>query len=548
MSGAAGWHTASPGLLDEDAVIAWIAARRAARRISAPLLLCAASFAPPPAKAQEVAAPRCPAAESVDSCLTRALSIADTAFRRPDTEGGDVGIGRTALTRPLQLLQDVCDRGLGDGCYFRGRFLFATPSLFQSDTAIDAVARNAAALFRSGCVAARPSGAACNSAGDAFRLGIGLASDPDSALAYYHRGCQLGHPTACSGEAARLAERPEMGPGRFEIAYRQSVRACEMGSPSACGSAAAYRAARLAATPPGLRGTQGFLRQRAELLNEHRRICNAGRGLLASCAALGAMYSDPRFGVVHRDSSTRYYNLGCTGTTRSVRGRPRPGGRLGSGQACGGLAALALATTPPDSAAAHSLYGTGCELFDAESCVGSGQTLRPDAQGGSGTDAKLHQFVSACIALEASSAGCEAAGATFARELGDTAQAKRFYRRACDLGNGLGCVALGTLERGPQGDSAAVQTYYRRGCVLGAGSACVGLAQVLLDRFADDERAERLMRHGCQLGSAAGCWRAMLAFIQAGDEENSAVYRTAACRLSRAYCKRSNSAGVEPEP
>jgi TPR repeat protein len=314
-----------------------------------------------------------------------------------------------------------------------------------------------------------------------------------------------------------------------------------MGSPSACSNAAADRTARLAATPPGLRATQSFLRQRTELLKEHRKICNAGQGLLPSCAALGAMFSDPRLGVANRDSARHYYRLGCIGTTLGVRGMPRPGGPLGVGEACRGLADLALAANPLDTAIAHRLYRIGCELFDAESCVARGRTLPT-------TDEKLYQFVSACIALEASAAGCEAAGAAFERELGDTTQAKRFYRRACDLGNGPGCSAAGRVEQGARGDSAAVLRYYRQGCMLGAGSACVGLGEVLAERFDDHARAERLMRRGCELGSAAGCWRAMLAFIQAGDEENSAVYRTAACRLSRAYCKRANSAGVEPEP
>jgi TPR repeat protein len=281
--------------------------------------------------------------------------------------------------------------------------------------------------------------------------------------------------------------------------------------------------------------------ERAEIVAEQRRLCRAQRAQLSACAELGDLFADPALGLANPDSARSYYELGCRG-----QGQASARQWLGVGPACRGLAALALATRS-DTAAAARFYGIGCALFDMDACVEQGR-LAQRAGASADETHPLYLFVSACVAPQPSGAGCEAAGKTFLEAQSDTAQAKRFYRTACELGNGLGCVALGTLERGPRGDSAAVLKYYRRGCGYGAGWACVKLGEVIAERFEDRERAERLVRRGCDLGSAAACWRAMQGAIAAGDEENAAVYRASACRLNRRdYCKRGVGTSEEPD-
>lgn len=485
-----------------------------------------------PAAAQDAGAPGCAADETADACLVRALSTADSAFRHAARDG-DLGMADRDVVPTVQLLRDVCGRGMGDGCYFAGRVLLTRFSMFEWEAArVDSVRNESAALFRAGCLiapgnGARPSGAACSSLGDAFGFGIGLKIDADSAIAYYHRGCSLGDATACAREAGHLASRPEYGPERPVVARRLSLLACELGSPGGCASVAAYRTSRLAETPPERRQSPAFVRERTWLVGENRRLC--GEGVLTACAELGRILSDRRFGIASDDSARHYYRLGCRGEGES--------GWIGVGMACRGAAALALVRNPPDTAEAMEFYRIGCVLFDADSCADLGRMPRLASDSSGSTYARLDLFMSACMATTPSSAGCRSAGGVFERELADTAQARSFYGRACELADGQGCGRMAVLADSVHDDDQTALKYYRRGCGLRHGSSCTGLAALLAGEHGDQARADRLYALGCELGDAGGCWHAMLARRRAGDEVQEGLVRARACRLDRSFCK-----------
>ncbi|MET0398177.1 MAG: hypothetical protein ABW277_15355 [Longimicrobiaceae bacterium] len=514
--------------LPATSAVAWM-------RVALLVLACVASAVrPPPAGAQGAPRSHCPAAEAAESCLLRALG---DAHERLSTATDGLVWADSALL----LLQDVCDRGQADGCYFAGRLLLTRVSWFAKDEPkVGPALEEAAPLFRRGCVSTRPpSAAACNSLGDALEFGMGVPVDADSAIVYYHLGCRLGDPTACSREAARLGKNPELGPDRSAIAERQSLLACRMGSSGGCGSVASFQAERLARIATSQGRTPSFLRQRDEMLDTHRRLCRSGAGLLTSCAELGAVFSDPRLGVVSGDSARRYYEFGC-------RGRALYGSWLGVGTACRGLAGLALAQSPPNTKDALKFYRIGCELSDSDSCANLGRMPHPEDGSVAGTFASLYLFVKACMAATPSSAGCEAAGGVFERELADSARARTFYRTACELGSGQGCGRLAVLADSVHDDAQTALKYYRRGCGLRHGSSCTDLAALLARDHGDQARADRLYALGCELGDAGGCWNAMLARRRAGDEVQEGLIRARACRLDRSFCKNNDLRLDEP--
>jgi hypothetical protein len=492
-----------------------------------------------PARAQTAAAlERCGADEAAEACLRRALDVAP-AVR--DAGGG----GAARLRGAIELLRDVCERGIGDGCYFAGRLILTSIPERADSVQFGKAQDEAAGLFRAGCDprrSARPSGGACDSAGDAFAFGLGAVTpDADSAYAYYQRGCALGNATACSREAAHLAERPEHGPDRAAMAEEHATAACREKSASGCVQAAAARLERLRRLSPGRRATERRT-EAAAALGELRDYCREGEGLLAACTTLGAAYADAPAGVAaSADSARRYYLLGCRGRG----GGERDGEWLGDGAACRGAAGLALAASPPDTTRAMRFYILGCVLFDADACAGQGRLLPLALEPAGEAYRRLILYATACVAARPSSAGCHAAGESFETELSDTVRARAFYTLACRRGDAAGCGAAARLAAG----YADGVKFYRLGCVLRGAAACLGLAEALQEGFGDATRAGALTERACELGSAEGCWSAMLVLSQArvpgpggardlDRQEREGWYRAAACRLDRSYCKR----------
>lgn len=527
---------------------------RGAARGTAFLVCLLAAAAPLSLRAQRSAPlARCGPRERPEQCLRRAVDAATShtasrAAARSAARGGGPAELPPGL---LPLLKDVCARGVGDGCYLAGRLLLTSESdaeaelvsLLQdyaTDPRLLATQLHAADLFRAGCEPAtgRASAAACWSAGDAFAFGMGPPTDPewstaaprfdaDSAFAYYRRGCALGNATACSREAALIAERTELGPLRAEAAERRSAEACRRDSPSGCIQAAAYTLERVRRVPP-TRRTPAHRRESRAALAELRRTCRDG--LLPACTRLGAAYADGTLGV-DADSSRHYYRLGCPGPGSA-------GGWLGHGAACRELAALALAGGRRDTAEALRLYETGCRLFDPAACVEQGRLAPRTGDAEKDAFDRIALFAIACVTARPSGAACRATGEAFRRDLGDTVRAADFFRRACRLADAGGCLALGVVEDSLRRRPGAALKPYRLACELGDGGGCAGLSRLLRDVYRDGGRADRLLERGCGVGHAPACWELALRRDELADEEEVARLRAAACRFDRGYCKR----------
>jgi|GEM_PF-2575036 len=515
----------APGSVRRRAVAGWVLA-----------LLAAGTAVPAPAQARPVGS-ACMRGERLEACYRRALEAA-----RPALRGQKGGAPAAAIPAALAQLREVCGAGLGDACFFAGRLLVT----LAPDTAAARAADDAAALYRRGCDAASPSGAACTGAGERHAMRPAPAGvEADSALFYYRRGCALGSATGCSRQAARLRRHPELGPDRDRWSEEASGGACTRGSPGGCAQALVHRQERLERVPEAGRRSAAWRASRDGLLREYRGLC--AQGNLASCASLGRIYLEGSLGVAASpDTARAYAAAACRGAAPdTARG---PAGWLGDGRGCATLGALAMRARPPEWGDAIRYYGVGCRLGETDACVELALVSPRTGPSSLTFSGRLFLFLTACA--QESSRGCERAGDSYEHDpvAPDTARAAVFYRQACDRAWAEGCMQMARLAWEAREDTAGALKYYRRGCELGSGAACVELAGVLARHYDDTARAGLLLGRGCELGSAAGCWRLMSTFAQARDEEKAGLYRAAACRLQREYCKAAAGADVEARP
>lgn len=476
-------------------------------------------------------------------CLRRGLEMADSVFKaHPD----EAVTGR--IDPALSLLRQACTRGLGDGCYFAGRILPSTVPDTASDVAIHEKHAESLRLFVRGCHAARPSGDACNGAGNAFAFALGTPVDEDSAAVYFRLGCALRNATACFRDGYFIATRRELGPRALELAEVRNRLACQLGSPGGCGNAAWYTEQRLRSIPNDQRGSTRFRRGLDSVRAGYAVACAAGQ--LFGCNNIGWLIQPGGLAYTQdADSARWYYTQACEGIREDsasaipleedVSAIP-----LGYGSACYSLGRLALEREPPDSATARRLITHGCQLFDDDACVVLGH-MNQKVRSSPEYYANIFLFAAACIARNGY--GCDNLGWAFQHDplLMNPARAEEFYLRACELDHANGCNNLGVLRQGPLKHArSASQTRvrdaikaYRRGCELNSQLACVNLGMLIDRRFGDLERAGPLFEQACANGSGRGCWERVLVAHRLDDLAPQGIFRTQACRLDARYCK-----------
>jgi TPR repeat protein len=505
---------------------------RTDRRVTgwAPLAALAVALVVGPASAAAQlpgADPACSGA-AAERCYLEGLAQARTALSQEDPRGA-------GLRAPVELLLGACGGGVGDGCYLAARLTETSAEADPDDyDAMAAAAARAVHLFSAGCVATpRPSGAGCTAAG------FHHAERPrethlDSALFFLERGCALEEPASCY----RLAELHDewLNPGvpRSRAATQRIQAACDAGSPGACLSAARRREQPLAHASPARRATATFRRERDAVRRAYAAACTADS--LAGCTAVGALHAEGRMGLpVNPDSARHYLEPACKG---------RPEARvLGYGSAChylgrmlAGLGPGPADTLPPaatrvDTARAVEFLRQGCTLLDFNACADLAyHGYRMGAE-----PAATALFRARTLCDEGRGVACRVAGVLGREAVTDDPQeAERSLRRACLLDDGRGCRELGQAM---EADSA--RKYLRRACVLGDGAGCRMFADLGASVDLTPTSAQTaLLARACALGDAEGCWRLMEGARTDGREVEEGEYRTRACRLDPAYCKR----------
>ena len=116
-------------------------------------------------------------------------------------------------------------------------------------------------------------------------------------------------------------------------------------------------------------------------------------------------------------------------------------------------------------------------------------------------------------------------------------QAAIFYKKSCDLDEGLGCAKLGILimqGRGVGKDGRMAQEIFEKGCALGSGSACTqasGLYGLGTDNAREDvDKCRLFAAKACNLNDAVGCNVAGIVYARIDAAKSLAYYRKA-CRL-----------------
>lgn len=471
--------------------------------------------------------PSCTAGTAAERCYREGLRQAQAAFAARDTTPAR----RRGAAR---LLLGACGGGVGDGCYIAARLTEADAEMAADDTLQQAAAARAVLLFSLGCRAAAPSGAACTTAGFHY------ADRPrhtylDSALFFLRRGCEEGEPSACYRAAELLDDWMTPGAPRSRLATARIQAACEAGSPGACLAAARRAEERLAGESAARRATPTSRRERDGIRRAYGRAC--GDSLPAGCTALGVLHATGSLGFpVAPDSALHYLVPTCDGDpARGVVGHGpacRALGRMAAGLGPGSGEAEPHDSVQVDTALALERLEQACVLLDADACgdlaYHGHQMLRLD-----GVEA-FFRAANAC--REGSGHACRVAGRLAAEgHADDQADAERYLRQACALGDAEGCGARAGIGMEP----GVEFKYLRRACTLGDAGGCQLLAMWVPAAAQSAQPYGGLLARACALGSAAGCWDMMLLARGAGREREEGEYHARACRLEpESYCKR----------
>jgi len=456
------------------------------------------------AATQRVAEPAgCPLGAE-ETCYRQALDLMETVLASRDAR-------RPGLGEALGRFRELCERGLGDACFFAGRIVGAMSN--QSTRALVPAGEQAVALFRTGCHARRPSAAACNALGFAY-VYLPDVAPPDSALGHLEEGCGLGSPTACARVAARLDDWPA---GRATTRPAALERAaCQGGSPAAC-----IRVGQRARTIQAAGGRGRGAVPAAEVARADSVVRAGCDRLPTACTAAGAAFA-------RSDSAARYFELACTGPEAQAR----DSSWVGDGRGCArrGYLQLRRARTARDTADALPWFNLGCALLDSDACA----DLAWYAYRAGVEDAlSAVRAVTAC--LEDSGYGCWVAGELYADPArAEPGRVEGYRTRACRLGYGPGCTALaGMLDEARAGDAFK---HLRRACALRDGAGCRMYGEELVG-IGILERADVFVARACELGDARACWQAVSRAQASQDPVREGEYRSRACRLDRAYCK-----------
>ncbi len=203
-----------------------------------------------------------------------------------------------------------------------------------------------------------------------------------------------------------------------------------------------------------------------------------------------------------------------------------------------------------DRVKAAEVSRTACEEGEHRGCVQYGRSM---LFGDSGVvrDPERTRDLATKACESGIATGCTLAGLAYSNALGDAIEAQKWFRRACDAGDGGGCAALATqyFYGGLPGDAKGVEVSTRlgaefaqracdldeqRGCALLAGAYANGDGVVQ-----DLSHAREIAAKACSAGEAAGCSIAAKIAMREGKSDDATRFLERSCALgNRAACAR----------
>lgn len=337
-------------------------------------------------------------------------------------------------TQALAFYMQACDGGAARWCRNAGELLLASDDRDEA---------RVVELYARGCQTGSP--ASCVAQGEVVR---DAGSDEDLALELFMRACDAGNPKGCA-EAGALERDPDKAVALLD-------RACSWNQLEACSTLArAYLYGRLG---------RALDIAKAEALAT--KACDGEEG--DGCSYLAWMYKHGRGRKIDLRTAASYYQASCD---------------LGSNRGCWGLADF-LETgrggMSKDLAKAMNLYAQGCDGGHYLSCDRLATIFeegRPGVERQPARALELHQK-----SLAGYRDGCEGVSRETCHQVGwmyeaghgvekDWVEAAKYYRLACDAGDGWGCKYLSTFVKSGLGgevkDPAEAKRLHAKACEHG---------------------------------------------------------------------------------
>jgi len=470
--------------------------------------------------------------------------------------------GRAELmdSTALSTLRSACHAGEPNACDLIGTLLSvpgvqkASERAGASDSIVPELVESVEWVRKACHSPVKAVGSACASLGDAYRFGIGIPINVDSAFTMYDRGCHLGEATACARVGIMLNDRAGPATESDQEILAHFDTACMRGSPYGCGRYARWTDVRMSNS--GDRHSPAARQEAARVLALWRDSCDKQEWL--SCNNIGyAFETDIYFPKPNADSADYYFRAACAGirpysdSLILVDNEFVPSDSVwrGDGYACRNIGNGYLEAAPPrrakpDTAKAVAFFRIGCFLFENRACARWAeygfdlfksdsthpQALRPH-----------YAFFQASVACRLDSPeGCNTAAWLLRQEkLRNLPLSVQLYAQACDLGYGWSCYQAGNVDTRDLGHRENGVKWFRRACNRDIGEACEALAVLLEERHAaSDELTLPLHERACDLDQVDGCWNARRIHRDRRNEMEEGLYRAKACRLNASYCKK----------
>jgi TPR repeat protein len=372
---------------------------------------------------------------------------------------------------------------------------------------------------------------ACVQVGLEYLVGEAIPADTERGLQHLRAACEGGEPHGCATLGTAYASGVGVSPD-LTRAHELYNRACNEGDAYACGSLGIL-----------LTRGAGVERDLAGAADLFERACKEDDPI--ACGNLGWMHVRGLGGRDDADAGRKLLEDACQ------REDPRSCYRLG----------VTLDGEPGSRVQAADLYRNACELGDADSCSALAVSYVDGRVAGG--DERLATDLATYACNAGSGMGCVLMGQMLYHGFGeaakDRAQAERFFRAGCELGDVHGCEILarwatndaegGAAEQywsagldlridacdgGSVGDCVVLGVYYvrglgtgrdfsravdlyERGCEEGIRSSCTYLGQVLITGSgvpAEPVRAADLFTDACEAGDEIACAWMGLAYHQ----------------------------------
>lgn len=333
------------------------------------------------------------------------------------------------VQRAFDLLEQGCQGGSAKGCGHLGGMYYSGDGAEKDDAKVLRYSKKACeGGFGDGCA----------SLGAIYRWSIGVARDDKKALDYAKKGCKLGSPAACSD----LAVRYEHGLGLKKISKKAKANharalelatdECDDGDPESCNFIGDLYAQGL-----------GTKLNYAKASRFYRQSCDGGSP--TGCGRLADLLHNGLGVDKDLNAARELYSNACD---RNVH------------DACSNLAYMmdqGEGYLLPDPASAANLQRRACEHDRPAACYMLGSLLKA---GRATPQAPNEAAVAIARSFELFDNYCKGNDANactwtgYILEVGvmrtaTLAEVKKYYKKACDLGNTAGCEALSRVSKSP---------------------------------------------------------------------------------------------------